>query len=123
MYNEDLFKKGIKLYELLGNTDALLTDYSSVYFDYLLTDKPIGFTIDDFELYGKNRGGYAIDNPLEMMPGMKINTFDDLVQFLTCVSEGKDNYVAVRHQVNNLCNSFVTPNASKRILDFCGITI
>ena len=35
---------GITSYEFLACTDALITDYSSVLFDYLLTGKPVGLT-------------------------------------------------------------------------------
>lgn len=35
------------LYKLLGESDMLITDYSSVYFDYLLTGKPILFINSD----------------------------------------------------------------------------
>lgn len=39
------------IYPALTFTDSLITDYSSVYFDYLLLDKPIIFFIYDFESY------------------------------------------------------------------------
>ena len=55
---------------MLGSSDALITDYSSVYFDYLLLDKPIGFTVDDMELYIKDRG-FIFNNPEEYMPGKR----------------------------------------------------
>ena len=51
--NQDLEKENINLYEFLGQTDGLITDYSSVYFDYLLTKKPIAITTDDLEEYKK----------------------------------------------------------------------
>lgn len=41
--DKDLQKNGIQLYELVGQTDALITDYSSIMFDYLLIDKPIAY--------------------------------------------------------------------------------
>jgi CDP-glycerol glycerophosphotransferase (TagB/SpsB family) len=47
------------LYPLLGQADILLTDYSSVFFDYLLLDRPIIFTAFDREDYeNKDRGFY-----------------------------------------------------------------
>lgn len=120
LYNDDVHKRGVRLYELLGNTDALITDFSSVYFDYLLTDKPIGFTIDDYESYSSNRG-YALENPLEMMPGMKIKDLEGFMFFLKSVSMNKDDYAEERKRVNALSNTYTTPDASKRILEHCGI--
>lgn len=46
------------LYEILPHTDLLITDYSSVYFDYLLLDKPIVFTPTDLGEYSKNEDCY-----------------------------------------------------------------
>ena len=40
---------GITSYEFLACTDALITDYSSVLFDYLLTGKPVGLTFEDID--------------------------------------------------------------------------
>lgn len=54
--NNTLRENNIQLYEILRSTDALLTDYSSIYFDYLLLNKPVGLVIDDFELYKQNVG-------------------------------------------------------------------
>lgn len=45
-------------YEMLKDTDALITDYSSIYFDYLLMNKPIALTIVDKKSYEKTRGCY-----------------------------------------------------------------
>lgn len=122
VYNEDVHLKGLKLYELLGNSDALITDFSSVYFDYLLLNKPIGFTIDDMESYKQNRG-YTIDDPLNMMPGMKIQTIMDLKSFLKTIADGRDDYENERITVNALCNTYTTPNACERIVKFLGINI
>jgi CDP-glycerol glycerophosphotransferase (TagB/SpsB family) len=44
-------------YPLLKKSDLLITDYSSVLFDYLLLDKPAIFTPFDFEEYTKNIAG------------------------------------------------------------------
>jgi CDP-glycerol glycerophosphotransferase len=39
------------IYPALAFTDCLITDYSSIYFDYLLLDKPIIFFTYDYESY------------------------------------------------------------------------
>lgn len=44
--------------ELMVISDVLITDYSSVFFDYLLFDKPIIFYAPDFDEYKEGRGFY-----------------------------------------------------------------
>ena len=39
------------LYTFLGTTSALITDYSSVFLDYYLLNRPVAFTINDYEEY------------------------------------------------------------------------
>jgi CDP-glycerol glycerophosphotransferase len=42
------------IYETINRYDCLITDYSSIYFDFLLTNKPIVFSAFDLEVYKKN---------------------------------------------------------------------
>lgn len=44
--------------ELLGIADVLITDYSSVLFDFMSLEKPIIFFLYDYENYKNNRGVY-----------------------------------------------------------------
>lgn len=46
------------LYQYLAATDALVTDYSSILFDYLATEKHIVLFCPDYERYRKKRGLY-----------------------------------------------------------------
>ena len=110
----------MKLYVLLANTDALITDFSSVYFDYLLTNKPIGFAVDDMISYGKNRG-YTVDDPIKIMPGMHIQTVDELIDFVDSVIKGNDDYLECRNNINKLFNVSNIPNASQKLIEFLGI--
>ena len=59
----------------------LLTDFSSIYIDYLLLNKPIGFLISDFEQYSNSRG-FVFKNPKEFMPGEIITKRDELIPFI-----------------------------------------
>lgn len=63
-----LEKKQIKLYELIGISDGLLSDYSSVAVDYLLLDRPLGYVLADYNIY-KEKRGFVFEDPLEYMPG------------------------------------------------------
>lgn len=91
--DEELGARDIQLYELLENVDALITDYSSVFYDYLLLDRPIGFTLGDMEEYQR---GFITDHPLEEMPGEKIRSMDELKAFVDDVRMGKDDYAGDR---------------------------
>jgi CDP-glycerol glycerophosphotransferase (TagB/SpsB family) len=119
---QDLNEKSISIYNLLKEADALLTDYSSVYFDYLLLNRPIGFTIDDINEYKESRG-FVVDDPLEVMPGEKVKNYDDFIRFIEKIIDEDDKYANERHKINNLCNTYKDGNSSKRIIEFCGITL
>src|SRR5699024_7741099 len=79
--DEDFISKKLQLYEILAQCDALITDYSSVYFDYLLLNRQIGFIIDDIEDYNK-KNGFVFENPLDYMPGNKIKNLDQIFNFI-----------------------------------------
>lgn len=48
--------------------DILVTDYSSVMFDYALTEKPMIFFMYDFDLYSQETRGLYLE-PFEKLPG------------------------------------------------------
>lgn len=78
--DKNLSDNDTDLYSVLSTTDGLITDYSSVYFDYLTLDKPICFAIDDMDSYKKNRG-FTVSNPLSVMPGDVALNYSDLLHF------------------------------------------
>lgn len=51
---------------LLGITDILVSDYSSIFFDFLATDRPLLFYIPDLDIYTEERGLYL---PVDTLPG------------------------------------------------------
>jgi len=107
--NETLVKNNIDLYSLLKYTDGLITDYSSVAIDYLLLNKPIAFTLDDFEKYSKTRG-FVFKNPKKYMPGHHIYNFNDMQKFIEDIGNNIDNYKsdrqAIMNEVHNPCENY-----------------
>ncbi len=110
------------LYALLGQADALITDYSSVYFDYLLLDRPIGFTVDDIEEYMANRG-FVVDDPYPLMPGQFLSTPEEFCGFLEDALGGTDPFAEERRRVGKLVNKYSDGKDSQRALEIAGIRL
>lgn len=115
LQDRDLNDKNVQLYNFVGECDVLLTDYSSIYFDYLLLDRPIGFLIGDIDDYKRNRG-FIVDDPEIYMPGEKIRSLDELYMFFNDVLSGKDKYKEERKKILNYTNKYRTNNNRERIL-------
>lgn len=65
------------VYSFLSEIDILITDYSSIYFDYLLWSKPIIFFPYDLEYYRDQDRGLIFDYE-EFTPGPKAFNISDL---------------------------------------------
>lgn len=120
--NIDLDVLNIPLYSLLKRSDALITDYSSVFQDYLLLNKPIGFVLSDLNEYINVRG-LNFEDPLSLMPGHKIYNFNDLIQFLEDVIQNHDLFAQQRENMNILFNVEQNGNNCKQLLEFMGVNI
>ena len=76
-----MFENNLDLYELLGDTDFLITDFSSIYFDYLHLSKPIIFITNYLKQYEKTRG-LLMGTYEEITPGICVKSEDDLIKIL-----------------------------------------
>jgi CDP-glycerol glycerophosphotransferase len=77
----DLDAAGVSLYQLIGNSDALISDISSVWVDYLALNRPIGFYIPDLDDL-KIQRGLNVDNLEEILPGPRIDTPESAADFV-----------------------------------------
>lgn len=115
----DLSEKGSRLYELLASSDALVTDYSSVFYDYLLCDRPIGVTTDDAEEYGKTRG-FAFEGVTELF-GKAASLIPDVgafCDFISDVSAGSDDMSEGRREVRELTSMYTDNRSAVRTAEF-----
>jgi len=117
LYDEDLSKHNIQLYEFIGNADSLLTDYSSIYFDYLLLDRPIGITIDDIEEYG-NTLGFIYENIFDILKGEYISNYDELLHYVDNVAKDHDIHREERNKIKDLMNHHQDNCSTKRVYEF-----
>lgn len=92
---------------ILNIFDCLITDYSSIYIDYLLTGKPMIFLPYDRRKYLDGRGmNFDYD---DVTPGPKPETFTD---FLEALSPETDSWKEERDRVNQLFNEIQKPCAA-----------
>lgn len=118
--NSDLNKNAILNYEFVACFDALVTDYSSILFDYLLLDKPIAFTVDDFGDYSNLRG-FSVAKPEQYLVGNRISTSEDLLSFIKTTLAGVDLYSSARERVIKTVHEDVDDGASQRLINFIGL--
>lgn len=72
----------VDLYQILGAADVLLTDYSSVHFDFLMLNRPMAFFVPDLAEYETGRG--FVLAPYDFWtPGPKSASV--MISYLNCV--------------------------------------
>lgn len=111
-----LLDKMLTIYHLMNAFDVLITDYSSVYVDFLLLNRPIIFSCPDIEKYKEDRG-FIIDDPEFLMPGKKVKNQIELIDSLKSIFEGVDDYRIDRKNKMMLFHSNLDGNSSKRLLE------
>lgn len=73
---------------VLAAADVLVTDYSSIFMDYLPLDRPILFYIPDRKEYEESRGLYE---PPGDLPGAKAETLDQLSEAIGRLARGEED--------------------------------
>lgn len=116
--NDDFFSQNeISSYQFVSACDALLTDYSSIYYDFTLCDKPIGLMWEDIEEYKVSPG--LISNYEHLSSGgEKLYCLDDLIRFVNNVANGIDKLKPERNSIRDEINSFLDQNSTNRVVDF-----
>ena len=102
--------------EVLSIVDLLITDYSSIFFDFLVTDKPIIFYVWDRDLYEADRGMYL---PESVLPGPVAETVDELIDLIEkkdiFVDQYRQNYRLMKEKICNYQDGNVTKRYVERI--------
>jgi CDP-glycerol glycerophosphotransferase len=101
---------------LLALADGLITDYSSVMFDYALLDRPMFFFAYDYDAYvHEDRGTYF--DLLERAPGPVVRTEDELHTVLGSLEEQSVKYAPRREQFLADFGEYDKGTAARSVVD------
>ena len=115
--NSDLFENHFDLYELINASKILITDHSSVFYDFLLLDRPIVFTPVDDDSYHESRG-FLVESFKSWAPGPMAFNQDELqFEISKCISD-KDYYSEKRAWIRNLNHRYKDGQSSERLWRF-----
>ena len=110
-------EKHIDIYPLLKYSDCLITDYSSIYLDYLLLDKPILFYVYDYHDYINQERELQYDFK-SVTPGPMIHSFTDLINELMAVFNLDHDFSKQRSDVRDYFFHYKDDKSSKRLIDY-----
>lgn len=99
--------------ELYIISDLLITDYSSVFFDYANLRRPIIFYMYDLEEYRDNIRGFYLD--IKELPGPILKTEEELINNIKTIE--KDFYNEKYKKFNEKFNYLDDGQAGKRIVE------
>ncbi len=106
--------------ELMLVADGLLTDYSSVMFDYALLDRPLLFFAPDAKTYGRDRGTYF--DLAQRAPGPFTTSQDELFTAIADFAAAgagdgtADGYAEARKQFAHEFGEYDTGSAAEQIV-------
>ena len=110
----------LSLYELLGASDCLISDISSVVIDYLLLDRPVVHAFADLEEYRSSRG-FTVEPIDDFFAGPVATNLPELTAALDAVLAGRDPEAQRRRKLLELSHSHSDAGATRRLLELAGL--
>lgn len=111
------YNKNFDVYPVMSLSSLLITDYSSIYIDYLIMDRPVVFFNYDYEEYLlENRELQS--NFLETIPGaIALNQIELQEEIIKHLVKNEDSFAKQRSELKDLSYEFLDGESSKRIYD------
>ncbi|GAA0480752.1 CDP-glycerol glycerophosphotransferase family protein [Streptomyces sp. NPDC046215] len=104
------------LNDLLLASDALLTDYSSVMFDYANLGRPILLYTDDYARYRSSARGTYYELP-DIAPGPMLTTTAELAAALADLDAVREEWAGAYGRFQARFNPYETGRSSKTVVD------
>ena len=112
--NAELKNAGVQLYEFIAETDALLSDYSSVVIDYLMLQKPVVMVMSDIQEY-KNSRGFVFKNIKDYLPGPIITNTESLTDYFMDADKVNERWAEKRNQLSRTFHDNLDGNSCERV--------
>lgn len=100
--------------QLMSIVDVMVSDYSSIFLDYLATGKPVVFYIPDLETYRAVRG---LKIGVEDLPGFASSELEEVAKFLGDIDAKQPAYEAKYKEVKEKIAKYDDGHVSKRLVD------
>lgn len=110
------FSKYNDIQELYVISDLLITDYSSVFFDYANSKRPILFYAYDYEVYKENIRGFYLDMEKDL-PGPVLQDGNELLHSIQTIDEVSNSYKEKYDAFYKRFCSLEDGKAAKRVVD------
>ena len=107
----------ISIYEILNSIDLLIADYSSVYVEYMLLNRPVVFLHRNIDEYSYNRG-IILNNIDFWSPGPQVETINDLIKEIDSLLSDKSYYFSERNNFTKIMFDNNTKDFCKKTFDF-----
>lgn len=105
----------LDIYPLLRMTDILITDYSSVYVDYLLTGRPIIFFPFDLDEYMSKERTFNFEY-MSITPGPKCWDWESVALWIKRFCEDPSLYLEERLRLKSLFHAFDDGRNCERVV-------
>jgi CDP-glycerol glycerophosphotransferase len=116
---DHLVPNDIPTNEILAVTDVLVTDYSSIFIDFLVTGRPVLFFAPDIDDFSTTRG---LNLPVDQWPGPVARDLDELIASIKKLHSGtaEDPVVAYAHKYSTARDRYCPREdgaAAERVID------
>lgn len=110
-------EKNITINELMNSIDLMITDYSSIYMDYLLLNRPLVFLNTDYKSFKEDRG-ILFENEDFWFPGPKVDTLENLETEINVFMNNSNYYKEERRKFSEIINGKNNNNYDSILNDF-----
>lgn len=97
---------------LLSVSDILITDYSSIIFEYVVFDRPIIFFAYDLDKFENDDRGFY-ENYRDYVPGAVVKTTEELIEII----KNKDDYHEKRKEFFHQSYKYTDGKSTDRLLE------